>query len=245
MRDYPHKPDPAHLGTLRADKREACAEIEEGLSEALAERNDVFFSEGRRYALELAALEYAFEAPLGDVRALLSRASAHSAQAIALGYRLGTGLYLHDLCLARLAKNDEYARKLEGMEAKEAKGHDAFFRVCELLADLSARRKKSAKDRLPQASRALASETLTPGAKARLAPIVAIAEAILSGDKEKLNASVEGILKSQEKFNRTQDGRDNPLTLLEIPTLGLLAIAGEYGLATTVRSVYLPLSLLE
>jgi hypothetical protein len=246
MKSFPHEPEAEKLEEIRQKDRTEYQALLAGIAKAVTDRDHALLFSAWQTARDLAALEYAFESPVGEVKKLLTAGCTHADQALELGHLLNPTSFALFLCMANICNQGRLRERLEQMNRSHYTdpswdGPPLVYLIAEIVADLSADRPKRAAVRLPAAvARVQESRSRYPA----LVGQVLIANAILMRDSQALERAVQKKIKAHANRYADADVCHHPGGLLDLFALGMARIAQRYDLETTVKSVYLPLELL-
>jgi hypothetical protein len=250
VKRYPHKPREKELSIFQEEDLSDYQSNLSYISRAEAEHNPMFFEGLCQDAIDLAALEYAFDAPLSEVCNLLATACDYAEKAVLFDLVLDTVTYMTYLALANLRQQGEFRKMLESFQRskftnEEIEEDEIFYLGAEAMGHISAGRFDLAEKSISAALARANSRSVDRDAKEVMVPIVLLEQAIVEKDQSKL---AEAIKARHEEYRRNYshvEVRNYPEGLLDVLGLGLLKLARRNGLDVATESVYLPTELLE
>jgi hypothetical protein len=247
MKRFPHEPDAKRLEAIRDQDRSEYQSLLAGIPKAIADKNSAWLFSAWRTARNLALLEYAFDGPISETCKLLATSCAHADQALDLGYALDPTAFNLFLCMADICNHQGLRQRLQELTRSQytdpgKQRNELAYLVAEIVADLSADRPKRALVRLPVA---LARARTSPSKYAVLVGELLMAQAILERSSQALDGAAETKIKAHVRRYSSADVQNHPGGLLDVFALGMVRIAQRYDLTTEIKSVYLPLELLQ
>jgi len=250
MRKYPHKPDE---GSLREALQWCLGQYKgtmEGTKAALLERKVSFFKMGCEEVLELAYITYAFEEPLQQVRQHLNVACGLAERAVELGTKLDPVLYVKYLSLAIICRQEGFRKMLEGLQRHQytntnIEADEIFYMAAEAMAALSADKADTARDITARALARARSKEVDKLARAVMEPVLMLEAAIADRDAHGLASAVKAQHERHRANYSPKSARNAPSGLLDVRTVGMLALARKHGLPADPSNVYTPLELLS
>jgi hypothetical protein len=250
MRKYPHKPREAPLQEIRAETHQSYQSCQEHLARMTAARRAEFFAGQADAAMEIAALEYAFEVPAPAVKGWLDAACTHAETAIEFGVAADPTLFMTYLSLANLCRRTRFSRELGAMDRSRftnANVHsdELFYLVAEGMARLSAGEFAPTAMIASQALARLESGQVHRYAVEANEAFIWIERAIARHDHQGLAQGLAARAKEHANAHSDSAVRHMPTGLLDIRGTGLLCLARRYGLSVASESVYMPLDLAE
>jgi len=255
MKKFPHEPKLAKY--LPEKRKENRARYEKLLAQYAKRKkklehgsraDEFFFGHCWTMAYEQAAMEYASDAPMSDVKALLLAACKHCEDEFSVGV-LFPGRVEDSLLWANLCNQTGFRQRLEKMDLldtdPEIKSDKLDFAVTEMVKDMSAGRTALA-SRIKSAQRLVKAPSVRPDRRRSICAKILFGKAMLKKNQKQLDEAVNASVEEHRLWH-TKQAKDFslPYGLLDVGTLGYLKIAKRYGLQTSVQSVYLPLELLE
>jgi hypothetical protein len=235
MKEFPHKPR-SHMSELRQEAREDCERSQTDIAEAEQRHHAPFFQFGWTDRVRLANLDYAFEASMSDVRTLLLEACKYAEKSVQFGLKLHPDMFVSILALANICSQEAFLKRLECMNRADYTDPEVItdeidFLTAELLARTSAEQEAAAKKTLDAAHKRLEYKKISPFTRRATTPLVAFAGGILKRDASEFDKCVKAELDQHRTKFATSDGRNDPMAFLDLNCLGLLKIAGRYGLS--------------
>jgi hypothetical protein len=250
MRNYPHRPNDAGLVEARSIDREEYEKYLAAAPNAEARQNGDLFDGIYEHAMYLAVLDYGLQEPVPHVRQWLEVACKAAEKAAQFGFHLDPFEYMDCLALANLCKRETFKRTLEGFKRKQFTNRNVlvdeiYYLAAEAMARLSAERTLDAQKTLEKAHKALQGPKKKGTVRPKNEPILNIEQAIVTGDELKLNEGLSAAVEQHAKDYSNALKRRDVTGLLDLLSLGLAQIATRARLHVTVKSVYLPLELIE
>lgn len=250
MRTYPHKPSESALREAWQESLKDYDVYTKKVEAARLSRNESFFKIRCAKILDLACLTYAFEAPLEQVRQFLTVACSCAERAVEFGVRLDPALYRTYMALAIVARQEEFRKKLQGMQRQEytnsnIESDEVFYLAAEAMAALAAGQVATAQDITARALVRVRSEQVNNIVRSAVEPVLMLEAAVANNDAQSLKAAVTAQHDELRSSYSQKAAKGYPSGLLDVRGVAMLALARQYGVQAELSNVYMPRELIE
>lgn len=249
MRKYPYKLDEMLVNEHLESTKNLLKELKPELSKAKSERNAMFFKIFGESVQECGAYGYLFLEPIPVILKHLREANKYYTWAISFDLVLDPYEYIDILSLSIVLDDVKQAQHLAAFPrarytTPDVEAGEVVYALAESIGMLVLD-SGQLQERLKACKKHLASKKIIPYDKTVSEPLIAMLEALSSGDQNAFDKALEFRQKNFTRLASMPDNRYMPNAFVDIPGLALVRMALARGLVCNETGAHLPLELLQ